>query len=261
MARLSNAEQQALVDEFVASVKKFAPEWTAQSPDSDPGITLIELFAWLGDVLSFEQDKIAAEGAIPEDARRKLTRWLSQMNISASHECNTSGGLIRNRYFSGRLLTAEDLQLEQDYFRKKLRLHNLCLFGSGIVAGLDVTLDQNNETLIVQPGCAIDAFGEEIVICQPVRYALKAGTGTGYLSLSFCEKVIDPVATVSPGAQEEPQREPSHIEESVCVEFGERTPGQALVIARLELRENKWTVDARFRPRRASVLPLKKKKA
>ena len=73
MARLSNADQQALVNEFVASVKKFTPEWTAQSTDSDPGITLLQLFAWLGDVLSFEQDKIVAEGTIPEDVRRKLT--------------------------------------------------------------------------------------------------------------------------------------------------------------------------------------------
>jgi len=260
MARLSDAEQQALVNEFVASVKKFTPEWTTHSPDSDPGITLIELFAWLGDVLSLDQGKIAAEGGIPQDARRRLTTWLSKMTISASDDCGTSGGLIRNRYFSGKLLTVEDMQLEQDYFRKKLRLHNQYLLGSGVVVGLDVTLDQNNETVIVQPGLAIDAVGEEIVICQPLRYALKAGTGTGYLSLSFCEKLLDPVATASPGAQE-PQREPSRIEECVCLEFGERTPGQALVIARLELRENKWTVDARFRPKRASFLPLGETKA
>jgi hypothetical protein len=261
MTRLSKAEQQALVDEFVASVKRFTPEWTAQSPDSDPGITFIELAAWLGDVLSFEQDKIAATGAIPEDVRRKLTKWLSKVTVSASHECDTSGGLIRNRYFSGRLLTAEDLQLEQDYFRKKLRLHNRCLFGPGIVTGLDVTLDQNNETVIVQSGCAIDDVGEEIVICDPLRYALKAGAEAGYLSLRYCEKLIDPVVAVPQGDQEETLGEPSHIEESVYVEFGERTIGRALVIARLELRENKWTVDARFQPKRASLLPLKKKKA
>ena len=46
MARLSNTEQQALMEELVTSVKAFTPEWTAQS--SDPGIAIIELLAWLG---------------------------------------------------------------------------------------------------------------------------------------------------------------------------------------------------------------------
>jgi hypothetical protein len=39
----------------------------------------------------------------------------------------------RPRYFSSRLLTAEDLQLEQDYWRRKIQLHNRFAIGRGVV--------------------------------------------------------------------------------------------------------------------------------
>jgi hypothetical protein len=45
----------------------------------------------------------------------------------------------RLRYFYGQMLHARDLQLEQAYFREKLKLHNRCLHGWGVVCGLDVT--------------------------------------------------------------------------------------------------------------------------
>ena len=79
MARLSNAERHALVDELLASVKRFTPEWTAQS--SDPGVAIIELLAWLGDELSSEQDRIAAEAAIPDHTQRVLKKWLQKLSL------------------------------------------------------------------------------------------------------------------------------------------------------------------------------------
>src|SRR5439155_8263842 len=42
-------------------------------------------------------------------------------------------------YVHGQLLTAIDLQTEQAYFREKLKLHNRCLHGYGIVCGLDIS--------------------------------------------------------------------------------------------------------------------------
>jgi len=45
----------------------------------------------------------------------------------------------RLRYFYGQMLHARDLQLEQAYFREKLKLHNRCLHGWGVVCGLEVT--------------------------------------------------------------------------------------------------------------------------
>lgn len=68
--------------------------------------------------------------------------------------------LQRNRYFSGRLLSAKDFELEQNYFLEKQRLHNRLLHGSGIVAGLEVSLNQNS--IVVQSGCALDCQGNLI---------------------------------------------------------------------------------------------------
>lgn len=241
MARLSNAEQHALVDELVASVRKFTPEWTAQF--SDPGIAIIELLAWLGDVLVSELDVIVAEAETLDHTRRVLRRLLQKLTVVPSCGCDTSGGLTRNRYFTGRLLTAADFQVEQDYFRRKMRIHNRCLFGSGIVAGLQVTLDHDGNVVIIEPGCAIDDAGEDILICEPLRCALKTGIGTGYVSLSFCEQAVRAMPTESQDSQE-----PSHIEEGVCVEFGERAPERSVVIARIKRKRGKWMLDTRFRP-------------
>ena len=42
-------------------------------------------------------------------------------------------------FYAGRLLTAADLQDDQDYFRAKIRLHDRLLHGWGIVTGLQVS--------------------------------------------------------------------------------------------------------------------------
>ncbi len=44
----------------------------------------------------------------------------------------------RLRYFYGQVLGAADFRAEQDYFREKLKLHNRCLHGYGVVCGLEV---------------------------------------------------------------------------------------------------------------------------
>ena len=44
----------------------------------------------------------------------------------------------RPRYYGRQLITADDLTLEQDYFRDKLRRHNRLLHGWGVVCGAQV---------------------------------------------------------------------------------------------------------------------------
>lgn len=44
----------------------------------------------------------------------------------------------RLSYFYGQMLHARDLQIEQAYFRDKLKLHNRCLHGWGVVCGLEI---------------------------------------------------------------------------------------------------------------------------
>jgi predicted phage baseplate assembly protein len=46
-----------LVDEAVRLIPKYCPEWTNHNP-SDPGITLIELFAWLMEMAIYRLNKV-----------------------------------------------------------------------------------------------------------------------------------------------------------------------------------------------------------
>jgi len=74
----------------------------------------------------------------------------------------------RNRYFTGKFMTARDFSLDQDYLLSRHRLHNRVLHGWGIVCGLRVLRHNRPECrerwVIVGPGIAIDCCGREIVL-------------------------------------------------------------------------------------------------
>ena len=80
----------------------------------------------------------------------------------------------RNNYFTGKLLTARDLLLEQRYARDKLRLHHRVMHGWGVVCGLKVKPHPYcpDRRLIVEPGVAVDACGYEIVVPTEVEIEL-----------------------------------------------------------------------------------------
>lgn len=56
----------------------------------------------------------------------------------ANASCAAVPQFDRLRYFYGQMLHSRDLQSEQGYFREKLKLHNRCLHGWGVVCGLEV---------------------------------------------------------------------------------------------------------------------------
>mgnify|MGYP000965497100 FL=1 len=49
-----------LVDEARALIPTHAPEWTNHNP-SDPGIMLVELFAWLSEMLLYRLNRVTDE--------------------------------------------------------------------------------------------------------------------------------------------------------------------------------------------------------
>ncbi|MEM7713573.1 MAG: hypothetical protein AAF349_08360, partial [Cyanobacteria bacterium P01_A01_bin.68] len=55
-SNLDDRTFQDLVDECILRIPRYCPEWTNYNP-GDPGITLVELFAWLTDqmLLRFNQ--------------------------------------------------------------------------------------------------------------------------------------------------------------------------------------------------------------
>ena len=123
----------------------------------------------------------------------------------------------RPHFFTGKLLTADDLQREQDYFRGKSALHNRFLHGWGIVAGLGVTVDQET-TVVVSPGLALDCAGNELVLPEPERIALSGLTGRHYVTIQYLEVPVGQ----QPSLQGEPEF--SRVREAVRVELGSANP-------------------------------------
>ncbi|HVK73649.1 MAG TPA: putative baseplate assembly protein [Kofleriaceae bacterium] len=55
--KLDDRTYQDIVDEAVSLIPRYAPEWTNHNP-SDPGITLLELAAWMTDLLIFRLNQV-----------------------------------------------------------------------------------------------------------------------------------------------------------------------------------------------------------
>lgn len=88
--------------------------------------------------------------------------------------------LARLEYFHGQLLSAADLRTEQSYFREKLKLHNRCLHGHGVVCGLEVRAvevcdpKRPGPNFIVSPGIALDCHGNEVILRRPQPLNLRS---------------------------------------------------------------------------------------
>ena len=85
----------------------------------------------------------------------------------------------RTRYFAGQLLDEADLTQEQLYLREKLRRHNRLLHGWGIVSGLGVRPGPADGEVTVEPGYALDGYGDEIVVADAVIVDLLSEDGDG----------------------------------------------------------------------------------
>lgn len=73
--------------------------------------------------------------------------------------------LCRPRFFSGQLLTDEDLIRLENYMVEKNKFHNRFLIGWGVVCGLEVLCSNCNGDVKVTSGYALSPCGEDIVVC------------------------------------------------------------------------------------------------
>ena len=102
----------------------------------------------------------------------------------------------RNNFFAGRLLTAEDFQAEQKYFRDKHQLHNRFLVGFGVVTGLEVSIDRTGKSepvIKVAPGFAIDCLGREIIILETFKIKAPSNADVKYVCIHYAERETDPI--------------------------------------------------------------------
>jgi hypothetical protein len=167
--------------------------------------------------------------------------------------------LKRPNFYAGKLLTADDLRAEQEYQREKLWQHNRLLHGYGIVVGLEVGLQENDDgstQVIVAPGYALDGWGREIVAAEPVALYLPGDRHDLTVFVKYVEQTDDAEAKPSASAQHN-----ASVVESAQVTFepssSERAlaPAQradfAIPIARLRRPHQHWQRDRNFRPARA----------
>ena len=85
---LDDRKFQDIVDEAKRLIPRYCPEWTNHNL-SDPGVALIELFAWMSEMILFRLnqvpdrlyikflDLVGIEPFPPSVARADLTFWLS----------------------------------------------------------------------------------------------------------------------------------------------------------------------------------------
>jgi hypothetical protein len=88
--------------------------------------------------------------------------------------CGTA--LERVRYFSGKLIAADDMRAEQEFMLNKMRRHNRFLHGWGVVCGCEVVpmpTEKNPWQVQVCPGYAVAPQGDEIFICESETFDLQ----------------------------------------------------------------------------------------
>jgi hypothetical protein len=223
-------------------VAAHAPDW-ADHTDSDPGVTLVQLFAFLTEAMLYRAN------LLPERGRMSAIR-LAQSALVLAAAGAASGPLERPRYFAGQLVGVDDFRLEQDYFRSRLRRLNRALYGSGIVQGLGVSIEGDGAggQVAVEPGLAIDRHGEEIEVPNVATVSLPQGGGPPvYVILLRTERPTHPRPTTG-------GTEFTRIEEAFEVRIETATAGDGVVLARLLGADGRWHIDPAFAPPRTVCL-------
>lgn len=173
--------------------------------------------------------------------------------------------LVRPNYFDGKLMTAADFRAEQNYQRDARWLHNRMLHGYGIVAGLEVGMDEsaNGATQItVAPGYALDGWGREIVLPEPFSVFLPGDRHDLIIYIKYVEEDdADDTKTIAPKSDAAEVLQAAFIVEAARVLFEPATSERAIApvartdyavaLARLRRPHQHWQRDPNFRPARA----------
>ena len=180
----------------------------------------------------------------------------------------------RNRYFSGRLLTASDFETEQTYHRDKQQFRNLYTLGVRIVSGLSVTTKDDGRSIQISPGYAIDVWGREVCVPLVVDCPLPAKSDRLLVSIGYVETETEP----TPALPGEPSSggnpiQCAKIEEGYEVTLShipsgkplgpprnrltQNEPGPLIPLAILQRKGKQWVVEPP--PRRTQAKPAKRK--
>lgn len=96
----------------------------------------------------------------------------------------------RPHYYNGQLLREDDFLREQRFHLNARRRHNLNLHGYGVVNGLNLVCNQDG-TIALNPGYAIDPAGNDMVITAPLRIDLGQQAPKTTLHIGLCYEESD----------------------------------------------------------------------
>ena len=164
---------------------------------------------------------------------------------------------VRVHPFTGLVVDVDTWATAHEYHRRQQQLHLLTLHGSGVAHGLEVLpTDPPSDTVVIEPGIAIDDSGNMIVVPARQRVGLGGESDLAYIVLDYVESL--PAASANGG---------NETRGRVVEDFRIRTlsslpESPALELARINLRpgdgsvivspSNPWTpavneIDCRFR--------------
>lgn len=142
-------------------------------------------------------------------------------NNSRNNPAEWSLSPSRPRYFARQLITPDEMTLEAQYFRNKLRMHNRMLHGWGVVCGASVRAVPKSDDqmsfepwqVLVEPGYILGPCGDEIIIgCNRVL-DVRTGTVVGSNGTP-CAELEDPWCS-------NPTTEPSERTLYVAIKYQE----------------------------------------
>lgn len=175
--------------------------------------------------------------------------WLSRTTKNGSLAKTIASKFKRLNFFHGMLLTEDDFQEEQTYFREKIKLHNR-LHGYGVVWGLSLKRHrktkkecasdaEKEETFVpmvtIEAGFALDCNGNEILVCNDYEVLLeeeikelerkgRAGECESetpprlYIGVRYCECRTEPAEQYTTSCyDDELHPQYSRIREGFCV--------------------------------------------
>ncbi|HTD52572.1 MAG TPA: hypothetical protein VK780_06075 [Thermoanaerobaculia bacterium] len=234
---IDRASLESLAADFRKAMQSSVPQWTDPA-QSDPGITLLEVFGFVAEGLVFRA------GDMPERGRAAARRAAAALAVLAQ-TCEPGGdSLKRPLFFNGQLLDAATFAAEQDYHREKLRRLNRAVLGYGVVTGLAVHIepgDSGGGRVVVEPGYAIDRRGEQVSLPCRATLAVPAHGESAFVTVRLWEQTC----AASPTAGGPPGGMPS-VEEACLIGVSPAVLPPAFALARLVRSDGRWQVDPLF---------------
>ena len=243
---LTEKQWTILARDLRRALERSAPDWTA-TDTHDPGTTVLEVLAFARTDLQDRRERLVETARLlARTVAERASALAAPAAGDGSDDCGP--GLQRVNYASGMLLGIDDFRAEQDYLRHRLGRHNRLLHGTGIVSGLEVTVEHRTagSVVAIAPGLALDPSGQEIFVDLAVTLALPAHATRLLVLLGYAEHLCRtlPVAAGAPNTQ------PTRIAETFKIELAPVPAAESVPIARLRQVRGRWRLDPTFKAAR-----------